>query len=400
MNTVLRFIACSDLHFKTDSEKEPQRFRRGMALAYAYADSQAYRGIDAIVFNGDFANQGLQEQMQLVKDTVSDCVRPETQTIYTLASHEFMAPDGEAGAVARFQALFGQAPDQHNVINGYHFISITTQNGCHIYDEKQAWLREQLRQAAADYPKPIFVFQHPHLTGTVYGSILWGEDEIIPILMDYPGVIDFSGHSHAPINDPRSIHQKYFTSEGTGSLSYLELDEFDKLHGTIPPDAENFAQFCIVEARDDGSVLIRPFDVISGGFFGTDRLIAHPWEPASFVYTDDRYQTAACPAFTADAELRVTSDAAGEYAVGFPQALQEPERVDSYTLRLRSLSDGRIIRQCNVTSSYYLYRMPPRVEIPLGRLCAGAYEATVCANSFWGTSSAPLTLTFEVNDFD
>ena len=400
MNTVLRFIACSDLHFKRDSEKEPQRFRRGMELAYAYADAQSYRRIDAIVFNGDFADQGLQEQMQLVKDTVSDCVRPETQTNHTLASHEFMAPDGEAGSVARFRALFGQQPDQHRVINGCHFISITTQNGCHIYEEKQAWLREQLRQAAADYPNPIFVFQHPHLTGTVYGSILWGEDEIIPILMDYPGVIDFSGHSHAPINDPRSIHQKYFTSEGTGSLSYLELDEFDKLHGTIPPDAEDFAQFCIVEARDDGSVLIRPFDVISGGFFGTDRLIEHPWEPSTFIYTDDRYRTADCPSFAADAALRVFSDEKKAYSVAFPQAKQEPERVDSYSLRLRSLSDGRIIRQSNVTSSYYLFHMPPRVEIPVGQLPSGTYEATVCANSFWGTSSAPLTLTFEVNDVD
>jgi hypothetical protein len=83
----------------------------------------------------------------------------------------------------------------------------------------------------------------------VYGSINWGEDDIIAILNDYPQVIDFSGHSHAPINDPRSIHQKYITSLNTGSLSYFELDEFDLMYGTVPPDAKQCAQFYIVEVN-------------------------------------------------------------------------------------------------------------------------------------------------------
>ena len=49
--------------------------------------------------------------------------------------------------------------------------------------------------------------------------------EFAEILKNYPQVVDFSGHSHVPINDPRSIHQKHFTALGTGSLSYFELDD-------------------------------------------------------------------------------------------------------------------------------------------------------------------------------
>ena len=395
MKTVLRFIACSDLHFKADSPAEPARFEKGMRLAYAYAEAEEYRGIDAVYINGDFANNGLPEEMALMQETAARCVRSETEIVYTLASHEFMAPDGEAGAVSRFVSLFGQAPDCHKNIGGFHFISVTTKRGCHLGEKKLSWLRAELEKAACDYPKPIFVFQHPHPTDTVYGSIIWGEDEFIPVLMDYPGVIDFSGHSHAPINDPRSVHQKYFNSVGTGSLSYTELDEFDKLHGTVPENAHDFAQFVIVEARDDGSVLLRPFDIISGAFFGCDRLIEKPWEPDSFVYTDDRYNTQNRPAFKTGDRISVERRD-GELLFTFPQAYCGEERSDSYTLRLTDCDTGRIVRQINVTSSYYLADMPETVTIRCPLPQNGRYLASVSANSFWGKVSEPITTEIEV----
>ncbi len=395
MKTVLRFIAASDLHMKTDSDKERDRLLRGMELAYRYADADDYKKIDALYLNGDFANHGLQEEMERVKATVGQCVRPETEVVYTLASHEFMASDGEAGAVLRFESLFGQTPDCHKIIGGYHFISITTESGCHIYEKKQAWLKKQLQIAAKDYPKPIFVFQHPHLTDTVYGSILWGEDEIIPILMDYPGVVDFSGHSHAPVNDPRSIHQKYFTCHGTGSFSYFELDEFDKITGTIPADAEQCAQFLIVEVREDDSVLIRPFDILSGEFFGVDRLIETPWEPQTFIYTDARYRHAVKPVFKEGSApfVAVTGE---NVEIRFPQADCTAERPDSYTVRIRDLSSGQIIRQINVTSSYYLYHMPEMITVNVPSVSPGKYAVHIVANSFWETQSEPLCAEFEV----
>jgi hypothetical protein len=103
--------------------------------------------------------------------------------------------------------------------------------------------------------------------GTVYGSANWGEDELTDILMNYPQIIDFSGHSHAPINDPRSIHQRHFTCLGTGTLSYFELDEFDKYYGTIPPGNDRAAQMLFVEADADMRVRVYPYDLITSNFF-------------------------------------------------------------------------------------------------------------------------------------
>ena len=87
------------------------------------------------------------------------------------------------------------------------------------------WAKEELKKAAEDDPtKPIFVQQHYHITNTVYGSDLWGTDVFTSILNKYPQVIDFSGHSHYPINDPRSIWQGRFTALGCGTLAYFELE--------------------------------------------------------------------------------------------------------------------------------------------------------------------------------
>ena len=396
MKTVLRFIACSDLHFKEDVDTEPARFKSGMEMAYDYAAKQDYNKIDALYVVGDFANRGSEGEMRLFKRYADEFVHPETQMVVTMASHEYFSPDKEEGAHKRLHEIFHQEPDLHKVINGFHFISVTTERGCRIFDKKKAWIRDQLKLAAADEAKrPIFFFQHPHLTDTVYGSIGWGEDDIIPILMDYPQIIDFSGHSHAPINDPRSIHQKYFTSVGCGSLSYFELDEFDYLDGTVPLDKEYCAQFLIVEVHDDHSVTIKPFDILSGRFFNDGYFVETPWEPKSFIYTEERYKTACKPEFAANTLFDIFYSDQKLHLV-FDQALSIPERPDCYTVIIRSTSDGHVVKQATVPSSYYIFDMPAKKSIDLDFDEKGAFTAELYAKGFWKNVSDPLIRSFEV----
>ena len=393
MEPIFRMMVCSDVHYNENRKTEPERFEKGLRLAYAYARAQAYPRLDALYVVGDFADSGTEAQMQAFKASLDRGVQPETLVRITLASHEYR--EGEEAALARFGRIFGQAPDTHEVIGGFHLIALTTEHGCRMFEGKQNWLREQLRAAAADDPKkPIFVFQHPHLTDTVYGSINWGEDDTIEILMDYPQVIDFSGHSHAPVNDPRSIHQKYFTSVGTGSFSYVELDEFDKMGGTVPADAKACAQFLIVEAFPDGSVWIGPYDVLSESFFNGGYRVEKPWEPESFVYTAARYKTAERPSFAPEAVLTVKTDGL-QAELSFPQAF-EPDLPDSYTVRVRAGAEGTVVRQLNISSSYYLKPMPASRAVCVTLPGPGAYTAEVFANSFWDTRSDMLTACFTV----
>ncbi len=388
---ILRFLAMSDIHYKDEREKEHERMEKALTDAYSLCEKEEYSKLDALYVVGDFANRGTRAQMLGFKETLDNFCKSETEITLMMASHEFMC-DGEQGAIDRFTEIFNMSPDNHKVINGYHFISVTTTDGCHFNDEKKAWISAELAKAAADDPKkPIFFFQHPHITDTVYGSLNWGEDEITAILMNYPQVIDFSGHSHAPINDPRSIHQRHFTCLGTGTLSYFELDEFDKVYGTIPPGDDNAAQMLIVEADAENRVRIYPYDVLTSNFFPYVWKIDTAWDPMSFTYTDERYKTTAAPWFEEGTKLDIKDVKEDAFTVEFGQAKVETDYVDDYNVYLKD-ENGVIVRNSTVWSEFYFYNMPETISVTFDNLEKNKkYYVEIYANSFWKTrSKTPL----------
>lgn len=388
-NPVLRFLAVSDIHFPDEYSKEHKYFKRALELANEIAQShETYKKIDAVYVIGDFATSGSKKQMQDFKAALDEGLSPEVERTLMMASHEIRGGDEER-ALGIFKEVFNIPPDDHKVINGFHFISLTTNAGCHFSDEKVAWAAEQLKIAAADTPKkPIFFFQHPHITDTVYGSINWGEDELYATLTDYPQVVDFSGHSHAPVNDPRSVHQKHFSSFGTGSFRYFELDEFDKVYGTIPPKKELCAQFLIVEADKDGRVRVYPYDVISENFFPYTWEIDEPWNPDSFKYTDERYKTTVAPYFDGDFDVKFSDITADSFTVTFPQAKITEDYVNDYVIRVSEKSTGLIKKQTAIWSQYYLYDMPKTLTQEITGLSPSTeYAVEIIAGSFWKTKT-------------
>lgn len=387
---ILRFAVVSDIHYKAGQMTEVERFERGMDFLYSYASSCEYKAVDALYVVGDFANRGEEPEMLQFKASLEKVIDRNTVVNLSMASHEFMSA-GEEGAHEKFARIFGQTPDTHRVINGFHFISLTTERGCRILEEKQSWLSAEMKKAAEeDFRKPIFVFQHPHLSDTVYGSINWGEDDIISILADYPQTVDFSGHSHAPINDPRSVHQRHFSCFGTGSFSYFELDEFDKIYGTVPPDANLCGQFLIVEVDAENRVRVIPVDALTCHFFNDGALIGVPSDPDTFTYTDRRYKEAGTPVFP-DSAVVGARYADGKLFVSFPQAKDGEERVDGYVITVRENGSGRILARKAFFSSYYLYDMPQEMKAEFSiDLPAGEYILEVVANGFWKNDSEKL----------
>ena len=383
----LRFIALSDVHYQDEHSVERERMAKALQIANRIAaESPAYHGFDALCVVGDFANRGSEAQFAAFKRTLDEGLRPGTKAILSVASHEF-GGGGPVGAYAKLRRFFGQAPDVHEVINGFHFISISPSHGTRFNQEKRDWAAAQLALAAADDPRrPIFFFQHPHVTGTVYGSIIWGEDELYPILMNYPQVIDFSGHSHAPINDPRSIHQEYFTCLGCGTLSYFENDEFDKYYGTCPPapEGQQAAQMLIVEADAAGHVRIVPYDILTDGAFPYVWDIPTPWDPESFTHTNAKRRAAALPPyFPPEAALRVENN-----TLIFDQAKAPPDYVNDYKVRIYQASNNVLVRQIALWSHYYIIPMPATLSLPLEGLTPGeAYDVEITARGFWENES-------------
>ncbi|MEG0229602.1 MAG: hypothetical protein RR640_03255, partial [Oscillospiraceae bacterium] len=96
----------------------------------------------------------------------------------------------------------------------------------------------------------IFFTQHEHLPNTVYGSEDWSDGTLYDILKNYPQIVTFSGHSHFTLIDERSINQKDFTSLGTSTLKYMEL-EYGKENGSIPPNASNVKEGLYIQVYND-----------------------------------------------------------------------------------------------------------------------------------------------------
>ena len=373
---ILRFAALSDVHYKDEPSVERERMAKALQIANR-------EHLDALCVVGDFANSGSEAQFKAFKQTLDEGLRSTTKRILSVASHEFGG--GPVGAYAKLRRYFGQAADVHEMINGYHFISLSPSKGTQFDQEKREWAAAQLALAAEDDPRrPIFFFQHPHVTGTVYGSIIWGEDELYPILMNYPQVINFSGHSHAPINDPRSIHQEYFTSLGCGTLSYFENDEFDKYYGTCPPAPEGrqAAQMLIVEADAVGRVQITPYDILTDQPFPSAWKIPTPWNPASFQYTNMKRRAAALPPyFPPEANLRVEGN-----ILTFDQAKARQDYVNDYCVRIRH--GDILVKQIALWSHYYVIPMPATLSVPLDGLTPGKeYEIEITARGFWENES-------------
>lgn len=389
----VRFMVVSDIHIKDEPSVERERFEKAIKCAYKIAESSdTYKSLDALVVVGDFATSGSLIQMEAAKAIIDKNVKDDTQVIASIASHEYHTQGGPEIATARLKYVFGCEPDNHVVINGFHFISESPSHSCNYNDEKKKWMSDNLKCAAEDgREKPIFVFQHPHNTGTVYGSVLWGEDDLIAIYMDYPQIVHFSGHSHAPINDPRSIHQEHFTSLGTGTLSYFELDEFDKRYGTFPENKEQAAQMLIVEADENNRVRVYPYDVLTENFFPYVWKIDTPSNPDSFCYTQGRYTNASRPYFEKDAQIKVLSEQENEVEIEFPQAKSDDDPyVNSYTITVKN-SDGFIVRRYSIWSGYYFYNMPEAIRTTVDKLePESKYTIEIKANSFWFTSSDKL----------
>ncbi|MGN1328921.1 MAG: metallophosphoesterase family protein [Eubacterium sp.] len=212
--------------------------------------------VDMILFAGDIGDLGTYfafETYEGVIDEVYGDNRPIIQTI--MGNHDFWNKDAKTAInhLKAFKKVMGTSPWTHYVVNGYHFIGASPNNGSMTagYRLTSRWLNRELKKASKESDgKPIFVMTHNQPLDTCYGSDEWGDKTLNKVLEKYPNVVNFSGHSHYSILDERSIWQGEYTVMTTQSLSYTEL-ETGKENGTIPPNADATPMGYIMEFTGD-----------------------------------------------------------------------------------------------------------------------------------------------------
>lgn len=417
---ILRFAVTSDVHIRPAllSMSSHERLAQFYTTAYAYSESQTdYNKLDGMFFVGDYSNNGTKNQQTDFFSYLNENTKEGTVARAVLGNHEYHAT-GDFSLKSReetaknFLEYSGyDAVDAHLLIGGYHFILLsldmymgsTDNTSTYFSDEKIAWLKNELDAAVADDPKkPVFVFQHAPAQNTVRKSSK-GDYSLKELLSHYPQVIDFAGHIHSPIADPKAIWQGSFTALSTGSLAYLSLPiigqteqakEVDEngnwVTQSYPDGVRNGGMYYIVEVDKNHSVRILTYNIFTESLWGEPYYI-DSLDPKDFRYTDDREKNAVKPTFDANAVPEILTAGSNKLQIAIPQA-QCKDLVQSYRIEVYQ---GDALEQTiyRLSGVYYGDAMPKQVKADINGLQSKTeYTIKVYASSSWGLDSDPITL--------
>lgn len=396
---VLRFMVCSDTHIHgLDDTLRRDRIAKALDFCYGEAEKDAnHSTLDAVLVAGDVTNDGYDEQFASFEEVVQQSLRDETDLLAIVARNH----DGYQGKKCRdkISKITGNDADYHVVIGGCHFIGISTSSLEALrYDLRQRiQLKQQLDEAVKDDPtKPIFVIHHEHVRNTVYGSSNfegWGVNHFSAILKEYPQIVDFSGHSHYPINDPRSIWQGAFTAVGTGSISYMEVT-VDKDRTLHPDTYDQSAQAWLVEVDAANRIRLRGFDV-NDGVYLCEYLIENVADPSTYVYTpENQKDKSSAPAFSPAARLAVAKKG-DQYVVTCPKADSTDGRpIELYRIRVQN-ENGKEVFSKYIVNNYWLPADKWLDSVDFEIDAKPGYQVSVVAENVYDMASQPLTATIE-----
>lgn len=383
----------------TDTHNENENVADAIDTAYALFDNDAnYQGVDAFFGLGDFSDIGSEEDYQAYTATLKEHIREDTVCININGNHEFKNKNCDE----IFKKYFGYDPNTVTQVNGFTFIAFSGERSLTEWTftpKSLKWLSDEIYKAESDAgEKPVFVLQHPHPFATVYGSTIWCSPQLNPVFAGHNKVINFSGHSHFPMNDPRSINQTTYTSVGVGAMARFELDK-DYIVGQHPERYEDAAQFCVVEADNDGSVRIRGYDLLSDTFF-CEYYIDNINDKNSYTYTYSNMKAHdKAPVFSKDATAFADTDENGDYRISFTHAeVPEGYIVHEYKIVI-SDENGKKIYKDNIISDYYIIDDidTQGFTVPKDLLEKGkTYTLKVAAESAYHFYSEPVLLNFKV----
>lgn len=318
----IRFTVHSDTHVgASQSNDYRDKIPAAFSAIYALAPD-----IDAHFFVGDSADTGHPDQYVELAQLLNANARKPVGIV--MGNHEYYnwggdqqrAQDAFKAFLASELAVAGsfQIPGGANegqvdadfTVGGYHVLAVAPEPGGYDnswYGAKREWILEHCAAAAAEDPaKPIFLFTHHPFPNTVWysGSNSWdGQfDENAntaqsgafyrSLCQQYPQIIHFSGHTHIPLADPRSIYQDDgFTLIQTATFAnnfWMENDGHDEGGSTGGhPNAGWDANQCELVEIDPAThaVSVHRLDFRSGCALGAPWVIEPSKGAAGFRYT-------------------------------------------------------------------------------------------------------------------
>lgn len=382
----------------TDTHNENENVADAIETAYAlFDDDSVYPGVDAFFGLGDFSSIGTEPDYKAYVDTLKEHVREDTVCINVAGNHEFKADNYKE----LFEQYFEHELNTVTEINGFTCIGFSGERSLTEWTftpKSLMWLSDEIHKAEEKSDKPVFVFEHPHPFGTVYGSSIWCTPQLNPVFAGHNQVINFSGHSHFPMNDPRSINQTTYTSVGVGAMARFELDK-NYVVGQHPERYEDAAQFCVVEADSDGSVRLRGYDLLSDTYF-CDYYIEDVNNPDAFAYTYKNMKAHdETPVFGKDTKATVKLTENGDYRISFTEAtVPDGYIVHEYEVSIADENKEEVYKD-EFIASYYITDSENTQGFTVSKdiLQKGkTYTLTIKAESAYHRDSEAVSIEFTV----
>lgn len=357
----LRFGVVSDIHLTT-----PESCAL-LEKSFAYFKE---RGVDAVMIPGDLSDYGTKTGWLHLKRTWDKVFAgSETVPLFCTGNHDFdgwwyddMAVDmlangydgqdaaAKLGVGQTWREVFGEswAPIRVRTVKGYDFVSVEYGSEKKLSD----WMAANGSRFKGT--KPFFHFQHLPAKGTTVDSYGWADNGVTkPVLSEYPNCVSFTGHTHRPFNDERSIWQGEYTAISTPSLSYAGTpkgyengsgDRTGKATQAMPQLANRLnlrgGQGYVVSVYADEMVVERR-DLEEDAVGGEAWLVPLPTEAAKPYSYVTRAKTAPAPEFPAGAAVCVrnanTENRQGKWTIvadcRFPSAtMPDGSRVYDYEI--------------------------------------------------------------------
>lgn len=327
--------------------------------------------------------------------------------VWVMGNHEFNTNNSDIAqpeAWKLFQEKTGFGIRGNVKMGGYHFIYSAAQGYVGTYtEEDQKWMIDELKAVLSDESyagKPVFLALHHPIpqsyhdtTNGVNGSnFIAGRytDEFINYVKSQPRIIEFSAHTHYPIQDPRMIRQPEnggFTAvqipfAGNGTFT---LDRSADVRTASQEDS--YGQALMLEINKTTNVVtIKRLNIATGEFIGNDWTVDVANE---YNYTDARYENGEAPVFSSGSVT--ASDITGSTAtVTFPAATKfsaanETSYANIYDVKIVKKSTNVVEFSKSMVSDYYKLTQADTFSMNVDNLDANTeYVAYVTAISPYG----------------
>ena len=356
----LRFGVVSDIHIlRVGANEKMEGGANNLTFKHTLEWFRS-QNVDAVMIAGDMADRGLDENLMAVSEAwysvFPDDKYPDGRAIskvFVTGNHDWVGykygeaaakkyPDAKERAKHIIQndlpgwweKAFHEpySPIFAKTINGYTFIGahwdmggFGAETGKRVYafGRIEDWMAKNGKKI--DPSLPFFYVQHPHPKNTCYGPWAWGHDRgiVTKTFSAYPNAIAFSGHSHYPLTDERSIWQGTFTSVGTSSLRYTGVPSLEHLpdcyENTGAPDWKKDARKLMKKIATgdcrqgmlwsvyDDCIVVKRREFLSNLDIGEDWVMPLPAsESRPFAFTEHAQKFRA-PEFPPDAKLDVSA---------------------------------------------------------------------------------------------